>query len=80
MNSDNFKIQCADPEQELTLKSKETLQSQFNSQRMEAYMLTKKKKYSEARKKLEGILSLIPNPDDERHKLAKEKLKEIRNK
>jgi hypothetical protein len=66
--------------QQMTLQSKETLQTQFNSMRMEAYLLTKKNKYSEARDKLETILKLIPNPDDERHKLAKDKLREIRNK
>lgn len=66
--------------QDLTLKSKETLQSQFNSLRMEAYMLTKKRQYKDAREKLEAILALVPNPDDERHKLAKGKLNDIRGK
>jgi pSer/pThr/pTyr-binding forkhead associated (FHA) protein len=66
--------------QQMKLKSIETLQNQFNGLRMEAYRLGQKKKYSEARAKLEAMLKLVPNPDDERHKLAQKKLKEIRNK
>ena len=66
--------------QDLTLKSKETLQNQFNSLRLDAYMLIRKRQYSEAREKLNAIVNLIPNPDDDRQKFATDKLKEIRNK
>ena len=66
--------------QQLSLTAKEALQNQYNSIRLDAYMLIRKKKYSDARAKLESMLSLVPNQDDERHVLAKKKLKEIRGK
>jgi hypothetical protein len=66
--------------QDLNLESKETLQSQFNALRLDAYMLIRKRQYADARDKLEAVLKLIPNPDDDRYKLAEDKLKEIRHK
>jgi pSer/pThr/pTyr-binding forkhead associated (FHA) protein len=66
--------------EDLTLEAKETLQNQFNSLRLDSYMLIRKRQYPQAREKLNAIVSLIPNPDDERQKFAQDKLKEIRNK
>jgi len=66
--------------QQLSLTAKEALQNQYNSVRLDAYMLIRKKKFADAREKLESMLKLIPNPDDERHQLAQKKLKEIRGK